>query len=396
MDSSPVTMSFNKLCRLCALEQDATLAASEELRSKIMKYIDIEVKDEDNLPKNICANCCAQLNTVCSFIDSAQEAQNSLNKIICGATKIETSAENNLSRKEKVRDKITYLNGIDGENVTLRLIGSEITLSEINPHTDEEKFNVIKEGQKPFLCKVCCRRFCTEIALKNHTWTHDSQNFGSARQYKCAICEEDFHSQWNLKKHLAIHTSKKKLYTCADCSRTYSTLSSFKTHQITHSTDRPYPCNFCSKRFKRFQELRFHINKHTGEKPYKCPVCGKGFASSGNCYSHKTRMHPSQMIRDKKKKLQNSNEEHNRAIAAKTFTLNNSVSKYECQFCSHTFNKRDNFMYHMYKHTGEKPFNCLQCQENFVTRKGLYIHYEKEHPGKNWPLALISKNILLM
>ncbi|XP_050681359.1 zinc finger protein 782-like [Leptidea sinapis] len=334
MDSSPVTMSFNKLCRLCALEQDATLAASEELRSKIMKYIDIEVKDEDNLPKNICANCCAQLNTVCSFIDSAQEAQNSLNKIICGATKIETSAENNLSRKEKVRDKITYLNGIDGENVTLRLIGSEITLSEINPHTDEEKFNVIKEGQKPFLCKVCCRRFCTEIALKNHTWTHDSQNFGSARQYKCAICEEEFdrkidmdkhtkqhkdtcicsicnrvfHSQWNLKKHLAIHTSKKKLYTCADCSRTYSTLSSFKTHQITHSTDRPYSCNFCSKRFKRFQELR----------------------------------------------------------------------------------------YHMYKHTGEKPFNCLQCQENFVTRKGLYIHYEKEHPGKNWPLALISKNILLM
>lgn len=36
---------------------------------------------------------------------------------------------------------------------------------------------------------------------------------------------------------------------------------------------------------------QFHINQHTGDKPYKCPHCPKAFASSGNCFSHRKRMH---------------------------------------------------------------------------------------------------------
>ncbi|KAJ4440485.1 hypothetical protein ANN_08626 [Periplaneta americana] len=38
-------------------------------------------------------------------------------------------------------------------------------------------------------------------------------------------------------------------------------------------------------------KIRTHVVQHTGEKPYQCPHCLRTFASSGNYYSHKKRMH---------------------------------------------------------------------------------------------------------
>lgn len=41
----------------------------------------------------------------------------------------------------------------------------------------------------------------------------------------------------------------------------------------------------------------------------------------------------------------------------------------------------------MYQHTGEKPFKCTNCPEDYVTRKGLLIHHDKKHPEKSRPLG---------
>lgn len=47
--------------------------------------------------------------------------------------------------------------------------------------------------------------------------------------------------------------------------------------------------------------FQFHINQHTGARPYQCPYCPKAFASSGNCFSHRKRMHPLEVERDREK-----------------------------------------------------------------------------------------------
>jgi len=50
--------------------------------------------------------------------------------------------------------------------------------------------------------------------------------------------------------------------------------------------------------------LQFHINQHTGARPYQCPYCPKAFASSGNCFSHRKRMHPQEVERDRERAAQ--------------------------------------------------------------------------------------------
>ncbi|XP_014366976.2 zinc finger protein 182 isoform X1 [Papilio machaon] len=456
--------SFERWCRLCAEEQEVTMmifsaeAEAMLLHDKLNKYLLIEIDEDDNLPKNICIQCCTKLQTVCEFIDKVKKAQdkltnhclviNSIKNERQSSSQIETEQETeydieNISKDSPMEicvdpmmvlqnsddtlsqftengddnvEGVMHLNGIDGEDVTIKLI------KRVGLVKDKTESTV-----KQFHCVICKRGFVTDLSLKNHSWTHINDK--TVKKYNCSSCLEgfdfkgdliahfkkhrtkgrcqlcgrNFRSEKNLSTHMAAHMSKGNTYTCQICLRSYNTMSNLKTHSITHSNERPYKCHLCKKTFKRNQDLKFHINQHTGEKPYKCPFCEKSFASSGNCYSHRHRMHPGKQIERKAHKqhlvplVTNESGATDLQMAAfkSPMTSVKGIFKYQCQQCGHSFMKRDNYLYHMYQHTGEKPFQCTHCNETFVTRKGLLLHYDKKHPGRDRPLALLTRNALL-
>ncbi|CAK1602155.1 unnamed protein product [Parnassius mnemosyne] len=464
--------NFERWCRLCAEEQEVTImifsaeAEAMLLHNKLNKYLLIEIDEDDKLPKNICIQCCTKLQSVCEFIDKVKKAQEILlnhsqiiedhvateNDITPNikkelGTESDSLADSDSSSKvtpmeisvdpmmvlqnsddvlspnvdgsiESNIEDVVYLNGVDGENVTIKLIKKV----EISSESSNDKRDPII---KPFPCITCNRSFFTELALKNHSWVHFNED-KVTRKYNCSTCLEGFdfkcdliahfkkhrtsgmcqicgryfRSEKNLAIHMSGHMLKSKSYTCKICQRSYNTRSNLKTHSITHSNERPYKCNLCKKSFKRNQDLKFHINQHTGAKPYKCPFCDKSFASSGNCYSHRSRMHPGKQVEGKEQAQlipsRDNSALKSRVIPPKSsLTAVNGIFKYQCQLCEHSFMKRDNFTYHMYQHTGEKPFHCTFCTEKFVTRRGLLLHHDKEHPGNDRPLALLSRNALL-
>ncbi|XP_063358039.1 zinc finger protein 691-like [Cydia amplana] len=339
---------------------------------------------------------------------------------------VEESTEDKCNDQE---EDITHLHSVDGENVTIKLIKKG------DAPTDQSGPGLKKKKIKPFPCITCKRSFYTELALKNHSWIHFNEERVN-KKFKCGTCEESFDYKCDLivhlKKHrtngmcticgrcfrtdrtlaahMTVHMASSKAYTCKVCGRSYNTRSNLKTHSITHSSERPYHCHLCKKSFKRNQDLKFHINQHTGAKPYKCPFCDKSFASSGNCYSHRSRMHPGRRVDAKVRRRMAASLEtgagraaalHPRPIAPKPapapaqLTSVKGIFKYQCSLCNHSFMRRDNYTYHMYQHTGEKPFQCTFCQGTFVTRTGLLLHHDKEHPDSDRPLALLSKNVLL-
>ncbi|XP_050313851.1 zinc finger protein 596-like [Anthonomus grandis grandis] len=143
-------------------------------------------------------------------------------------------------------------------------------------------------------CPICAKHIFSDEALKVHLETHRPKG-----QYGCDICGRVFKTQCNLYRHKEYHQGVQ--FRCEVCGRVYPTNSTLRAHSITHSDLRPHQCPLCEKTFKRNQDLKFHINQHTGARPYQCPYCPKAFASSGNCFSHRKRMHPFEVERDKER-----------------------------------------------------------------------------------------------
>ncbi|CAG9581547.1 unnamed protein product [Danaus chrysippus] len=233
---------FERCCRLCAEEQEVTIMIfSKEaevmlLQNKLNKYLLIEVDEDDKLPKNICIQCCSKLQNVCEFIDNAHKAQEVLLKqsmmledndenkpILITEIKSETDFDSdakcmevnvdpmmvlqnseveetpNLEKScESVEheDEITYLNGADGENVTIKLIKKGDKVIEDD-----------KKDTKPFQCITCNRGYYTELALKNHSWIHFNED-KIVKPYKCGSCGDQFEYKNEWISHLKEHRSR--------------------------------------------------------------------------------------------------------------------------------------------------------------------------------------------
>lgn len=215
--------------------------------------------ENDKLPKNICIRCCTKLQTVCEFIDTARKAQETLlersillDQITSNETadsymkkeiKIETqtyfddescvsemevsvdpmvvlqNSENTTSpvpeeNSQMQLEDLTYLHGLDGETVTIKLIkkGDQHDTDPLDVADNPKKDSL----PKPFPCVICKRSFLTELALKNHSWIHYNEDKNAIKDYKCSTCYECFEYKADLIAHLKEHRTNG---TCTICGR---------------------------------------------------------------------------------------------------------------------------------------------------------------------------------
>ncbi|RHZ75355.1 hypothetical protein Glove_216g68 [Diversispora epigaea] len=71
------------------------------------------------------------------------------------------------------------------------------------------------------------------------------------------------------------------------CNKTFARLYNLKSHQRTHSTDRPFKCPSCETAFARNHDLKRHQKIHENSKPYKCLGCKKLFSRLDALRRHK-------------------------------------------------------------------------------------------------------------
>lgn len=62
------------------------------------------------------------------------------------------------------------------------------------------------------------------------------------------------------------------------CNKAFTRAYNLRSHQRTHTNERPFLCEVCGKGFARQHDRKRHEKLHTNEKPFSCPGCHKKFA----------------------------------------------------------------------------------------------------------------------
>lgn len=108
------------------------------------------------------------------------------------------------------------------------------------------------------------------------------------RHFKCPKCDKVCKQRGQLKSHQRTHT-KEKPFTCQYCPKSFSENGNLKQHvRSIHLDMRPFVCEKCQRGFKTHYSHRVHVRSCvTGEKPYTCNDCGKNFISSGKLLLHR-------------------------------------------------------------------------------------------------------------
>ncbi|XP_049276038.1 zinc finger protein ZFP2 [Rhipicephalus sanguineus] len=139
-----------------------------------------------------------------------------------------------------------------------------------------------------------------------------------------------------------------RLLRCLTCGCTTAHGNTMRTHQRTHTNERPYKCDHCGKAFKQTSHLAQHVRLHTESTILAC---------------------------------QDSVDESSSPGGPPLPGSQNGMRMLWCSVCGYTAAFRSSMQRHQRKHTGERPYECNYCGKSF-SRKGSRDLHVRIHTGE--------------
>ena len=230
------------------------------------------------------------------------------------------------------------------------------------------------KGRRPCICAYCGKCYDTEITLR----AHELAGHGKDEIFPCENCKESYGNKVLLQMHVEAR-HKEKTYICKDCGFTTNRQKVLREHKEQHAEFVKTPCEHCGEFFKSGRSLQQHITSvHTSGERLKCKDCNATFVNEVTYQQHRTRKH--------------SDLSHACDLCGRTFVSRENLAKHmsinhkhgqktECAQCGKVFGTNAALRKHILTHAGVKAHQCETCGKHFSQASYLKDH-RKIHTGE--------------
>ena len=281
----------------------------------------------------------------------------------------------------------------------------EIEIRKENPDSETN------DNKNKFECFSCRDRFRSRNSWKKHVKLH------SGEMMQCIDCESSITSNFSLHRHQSSIPAASS-FECDICNKQCSSITCWRNHKRSHrvssvlhkkvgapiatgresediminwSTESDNVCDDCGEVFTELSRMKMHMFNKVEGIWFQCAVCVRQFPSKFCLNNHK------------KVHSESSSEKHSNNInigdcVSETMVLEfksdgHNISKklksFSCPMCSKNYCYKGNLKVHLNSHTGEKPFECIDCGRHFF-HKNVFLKHKMNRYGGGGGRAAVS------
>lgn len=221
----------------------------------------------------------------------------------------------------------------------------------------------------------------------------------NVEQFQCSVCSDTFSSNENrFIVEVCGHRKCRKCFIaevdgCSICANNHRSQSPIDQHK-NQGNDERRPSQRDKDKSKSVNNAYAHIIIHRDNKgkaiTYTCSICQKTFKSRNNqkyhLYCDKNQLKPFQCPQCNKQFITQSHLNYHK----KTHRNN----KFLCNICNRVFAGENGLRKHSKKHSNERDYTCNVCNQTFLYKEQLNIHVNR-HQNKYFQCGECKKLFLV-
>ncbi|XP_017102325.2 zinc finger protein OZF [Drosophila bipectinata] len=290
--SFPV-LDLQNNCRLCLEEPNPSLMLDMSVcydhEAGLSYYDCYEICTKEDLkkrpshePRTLCKRCAVELQWAYDFHKKVALANQQLREIF-------ESSNQDSAEQEKEDDELDEEYLVEEEendsNEEKKEEENEQECQEENDLEFQKPEDLLTHQSlsRKITCKFCQKVFKNRSSMVKHEIIH----LTNRPRFRCSQC----HRVYLTKQALRVHVEAKHQQsgaTCDTCGKVFGIAKALEIHKRYHSKDFPFACDLCDRKYAQRSHLTVHQNvKHSGAR-FLCEYadCNKTFTSSSSLRYH--------------------------------------------------------------------------------------------------------------